>query len=122
MGYTKVQLRQGLNLIGAQFQTTTSADQSIGDLVTVSGQGSYDEDDNPTTEIRTWVGNGYVTYGWTGSFLESCPDLAAALDVDDHSYDNTWLDEDFGIASDTIAVGEGFWIKAGAAGTVVFSK
>ena len=113
-----VGISQGLNLLSYPWPKEASFAK-----ISVSGQAGYDDTEwLPTTELRVWTGAGYVTYGWTGSLLTDSPSMAAEMGIDDSSLDNTWLDEDYGVAEDTIPAGVGFWIKAGAAGSVVFSK
>ena len=63
------------------------------------------------TELRYWDGTGYETYGWDSEGDPSVPDS-----------DHKWVDEDLAVASRTIELGKGFWIKTPVAGTVTISK
>ena len=115
MGYEKISLNPGFNMVGVQFAKVG------GDNLLVATVGSlddkmagFDEDEIFATEMRIWDGNGYDTYGWSGT---------SGTDVyDDSSYDNQWLDSITMEAIDTTAAaGSGFWIKAEKAGTMTIS-
>jgi hypothetical protein len=123
VGYEKVTLTAGLNLIGSQFVLVGGDTATMNELTTsMEGQSGYDDDSyDPTTELRIWTGSGYAQYGWTGDLLTDSPALAEEMGVDDHSFDNQWLNGDYEIAEDEMDVGKGFWIKAKTAGTVVMS-
>ena len=72
----------------------------------------FDDEIIFATEMRVWDGNGYDTYGWTGS---SGTDI-----MEDASMDNKWLNYDLEDNGDTLSFGEGFWIKAATPGTLTF--
>ena len=72
----------------------------------------FDEEIIFATEMRVWDGNGYDTYGWTGT---SGTDI-----LEDSSMDNKWLNYDLEDNGDTLSFGEGFWIKAATPGTLTF--
>ena len=123
VGYTKVSLEAGLNLIGSQFLLVGGQTPNINELTTsLDGQSGYDDSTySPTTELRVWTGNGYDTYGWTGDLLKDSPELAGEMGVTDDSIDNQWLDMDYAVTEDPLANGQGFWIKAGSAGSVTLA-
>ena len=122
VGYNKVTLSPGLNMLGSQFVLVgTQADQDMNEMAQVTGQNGYDANYNPTTTIRVWNGGGYVRYGWSGNLLEDSPDLADEMGVTDHSLDNKWLDDRYEVTDETVSIGSGFWLSAGNAGTVMFS-
>ena len=118
MGYQKIDLVAGYNMVGAQFKTVGSdtlerAISSIGTLdPTMSG---YDDEYTYTTEMLVWDPTtlGYTTYGWAGT---------SGTDVDDDaSYDNQWLDFDTEITADTIDITSGVWIHTSETGTMTIS-
>lgn len=119
VGYEKVNLVQGFNMVGLQFQyvgdpsDTTRNISDFGSLdSTFSG---YDADYSYATEMRVWdsTRQGYVYYGWSGS---------SGTDIDsDPAYDNQWLDSATEITDETLPVGAGVWIKAEKAGSITIS-
>ena len=72
----------------------------------------FDEEIIFATEMRVWDGNGYDTYGWTGT--------SGTGILEDSSMDNKWLNYDLEDNGDTLSFGEGFWIKAATPGTLTF--
>ena len=93
VGYEKVTLSAGLNLIGSQFVVVGGGTATMNELTTaMDGQSGYDDDSyDPTTELRIWTGSGYAQYGWSGDLLADSPALADEMGVTDHSLDNQWL-------------------------------
>ena len=117
VGYQKIDLVAGYNMVGAQFvnvgsDTQERAISSIGTLdPTMSG---YDDEWTYTTEMLVWDPTtlGYTTYGWAGT---------SGTDVDgDPSYDNQWLDAATEITTDTIDITSGVWIHTSETGTITF--
>ena len=101
-------------MIGVQFAKVGGANL---DLMTVGalddGMTGYDDDGVYATEMRVWTGNGYTTYGWSGT---------SGTDVDDDpTLDNKWLDRDNEEIDDPAETGMGFWIVAEKAGTMTIS-
>ena len=128
VGYDKVTLSAGLNLLSAQFVNVGDATAlSLGTLNQLSGQPSYDEEFNPQTTIRVFTGDGYDYYGWTGNLTTENPDMAEALAEelelpDPTQLNNKWLDSSNAIADEPLAIGEGFWLYAkNANGTLTTS-
>ncbi len=118
VGYTKLNLTAGLNLVGVQFVNVGAQDAAVSSVANLTGQATYDEDMNAQTELRTWTGNGYATYEWTGALSTDNPDMAAGLEDDmgltdatKGAYDNQWF---FGYEPTDVALtpGTGVWIKA----------
>lgn len=113
-----VEISAGLNLVSFPWPMAAGMEK-----ISVTGQSSYDDDSyEPTTELRIWTGGGYDTFGWTGNLLDDCPNMADEMGITDHSMDNKWLTDSYEVSEVELAMGQGFWIKASAAGTVVFSK
>lgn len=113
VGYTKVTLQQGYNMIGVQFQDIGSNDgaKSITNAGTLDAEfAGYDDNYDFPTQMEVWNGSGYDFYGWAGT---------SGTSVDnDPSLDNTWTDLDAYAVADTLQAGGGFWIKAAKAGTI----
>jgi len=115
VGYEKISLSEGFNMIGVQFNTVGGGTldlATVGQLAaTMPG---FDEDGNYDTTMRVWNGNGYDTYGWSGT---SGTDYA-----EDPTLDNKWLDfSTMETVSTPIPYGTAVWIKAGTAGSITFS-
>ena len=115
VGYQKINLVQGFNMVSAQFVAVGDESGAI-DIAKFgtldSAMSGYDDEYTYATEMRVWdpARKGYTTYGWAGT---------SGTDVDgDESYDNQWLDLDTEITEDTIPVTSGVWIKAEKAGTL----
>ena len=115
VGYTKIQLNEGFNLIGSQFLNVGAQVKDINDFIYATDLVGIDEEYNFQTQMRVWTGTGYRFYGW--------------FDGDDGTnnempeWDNTWLLEDMSdVATETLDIGEAVWIIAPSAGTVTFTK
>ena len=128
VGYQKLNLAAGLNLVGVQFVNVGAQDAAVSSVATLAGQATYDEDMNAQTELRTWTGNGYATYEWTGALSTENADFAAIMEDDGGltgattgAYDNKWF---FGYEPTDYAVpaGVGFWIKASGSGKITFTR
>ncbi len=116
VGYQKLNLAAGYNMIGVPFKevATDGATKSITEIGKLSsGFAGYDDNYDFTTRMEVWNGTGYDFYGWAGT---------SGTDVDgDASLDNTWTDLDAEPVSETLQVGEGFWVKAANTGTITLA-
>jgi hypothetical protein len=117
VGYNKVTLTPGYNMIGIQFQEVGSANGSSA----VSTYGildstfeGFDEDINFANSMQVWNGNGYTTYGWAGS-------SPSQMDPEYAPMDNTWLTFGGEPTDDTHTVGGGCWVRAATSGTITLS-
>ena len=118
VGYQKLNLTAGLNLVGIQFVDVGAQNAAVTSIAKLVGQATYDEDMNAQTELRTWTGAGYDSYEWTGSLSTDNPDMAAGLedemglvDATKGAFDNTWL-YGYEPTDVTLTPGTGAWIKA----------
>lgn len=112
VGYQKVALTAGWNMVGVQFNKVGGEPL---DLATFSklddDMPGFDDDEIFDTELRLWDGVRYAYYGWSGK---------GGTDVyDDPSYDNLWLDSNKMEADDNVLKSfEGAWVLAGTAGVM----
>ena len=87
VGYTKIQLNEGYNMIGVQFSDIGGAEKSLTSVFTLDETfAGYDDDYKFSNKMRVWDGvkESYAFYGWAGS---------SGTDVDDDpTLDNTWTD------------------------------
>lgn len=117
VGYQKVSLDAGYNMIGVQFVEVGSGDvkkelQTVGELA--STMDGFDENGDFATEMMVWKDNDYTTYGWSGT--------SGTEYLEDSSFDNKWLTRDLEEPEDEeLAETDAFWIKAGSAGTITIS-
>ena len=112
VGYQKVALDPGYNMIGMQFVEVGSGDaKALADAATLdSSMAGFDEDGFYATELMVWKNGNYTTFGWSGS---------SGTDVlGDDSLDNKWLDKDLEETADELAAEDAVWIKAEKVGTV----
>ena len=114
VGYEKVSLQKGFNMVGVQFVKVGGEDLDLMTVGVLDDQmAGYDEDGVYATEMRMWTGNGYTTYGWSGT---------SGTDVDeDPTLDNKWLDRDNEEIDEIASPSTGFWIVAEKAGTMTIS-
>ena len=113
MGYQKIALSAGYNLVGIQFSQIGGDSLNLSTAVLLdSGYAGYDDDYNFSTTLRVWNGSEYVTYGWAGT---------SGTDVDnDPTLDNTWTDlEAYEVEGETLDTAQGIWIRAAKAGTAL---
>ena len=118
VGYHKINLVKGFNMIAPQFvdvgATTLTRDISTIGVLDDSMAG-YDTDYAYATDLMMWDSSkqDYVYYGWAGTSPGDIDDMA--------ELNNTWLDQLTEETTDTVDVGQGFWVKAGTAGTMTIS-
>ena len=117
VGYTKVTVKPGLNLLGSSFVQVGSGEAlDINEAIKNNGLPGLTEDMSYfNTTVRLWTGNGYDTYGFITEEEAVANEWPEAADK--------WLLEDFSaIANVTIPAGAGFWIKTTGTGSVTFTK
>lgn len=117
VGYNKVTLTPGYNMIGIQFQEVGSANGSSA----VSTYGildstfeGFDEDINFANSMQVWNGNGYTTYGWAAT-------SPSQMDPEYAPMDNTWLTFGGEPTEDIVPLGHAVWIRAASSGTMTFT-
>ena len=114
VGYQKITLQPGFNLIASQFNLVGGETKTIQELIEAANSlpGLDGEGDFQTT-MRIWNGTGYSTYGW--------------LDADDGSenempeWNSKWLLGDMSdLAATEVAPGMGCWIITPTATSITF--
>ena len=104
VGYTKIQLNEGYNLIGSQFLNVGGQIKDINDFI-VDGSGLLGLDDEGMyqTTMRVWDGSSYTYYGWLDS------DDGTINEVPE--WNNTWLKYDMSdVAIEDMDLGKGVWL------------
>ena len=115
VGYQKVNLSAGLNMIGVQFTDVGSTDAAVTSFAALdSTMAGFDADLNFANTMMVWNGNGYTTYGWAGTSPSQMSSEYAEMD-------NTWLTLGLEPTDDTHPVYGGFWVDAKTAGTITLS-
>ena len=113
VGYTKVTVKPGLNLLASSFVQVGSGEAAdVNEAVKVSGLPGLTEDMSEfATTLKVWTGIGYKTYGYLTeeeAIANEWPEAA-----------NTWLLGDFSdIAAVQVPAGDGFWVKTTGTGTI----
>ena len=115
VGYQKVNLNEGLNLVGSQFVNVgDEAALDINKVLETTDLPGLDESLAFQSSLKVWTGSMYTEYGW--------------CDADDGTnngmpeWDSKWLMSDLsGVAVAEIDAGEGFWIQTSAPATATFS-
>ena len=123
VGYNKVTLNQGYNMLAVQFAKVGGAAQSIQEVFTgnLPDMGFDSATDEPiwNAKFQTWNGGGFDTYYWTGS---------TGNDIfGEEGWNNVWVVGQYGqggIADVTINVGDPFfiWISSGTGVVATFTK
>ena len=109
VGYNKLTLQAGYNLLGNNWNLVGGEDGNVTDVLDAKDLSGLDSQGNFTSQIQIWEGDGYAFYGWAGY-------------VGDATYDYKWLNQSTLEPVDLPAPkGTAFWIKAGAAADVTFS-
>ena len=113
VGYQKIQLHAGYNMIGAQFIKVGGDKLNVADndFLPDSSVGGVDTTSYEfTTYIMPWMGTGYAeSFYWAGE---------AGLGED---YDNKWLDSDWLPVSREFDASEGTWLWTPSAGSITVS-
>lgn len=119
VGYDKINLSEGFNLVGIQFQTvgaTSDLSRKIATIATLDDSMSgYDDGYEYATQMQVWDPGtaSYTIYGWAGT----SPGDIDGMD----ELNNQWLDFNTEETDETIQVMNGVWIKAEKAGTMTLS-
>ena len=113
VGYTKVTVQPGFNLLGSSFVQVGSGEAlDISDAVKVSGLNGLDEGlEKFVTTLKVWTGTSYDAYGYVNAEEAAAWEWPEAADK--------WLLEDMtDIATVPVPAGNGFWVKAAQTGTI----
>ena len=113
VGYQKMNLDAGWNMIGTQFVQVGGGAKALSDaMILDSSMAGFDDEGTYANELKVWKDNNYTTYGWSGS---------SGTDVlEDSSLDNKWLNGDLEeVPEAELAAEDAVWIKAATAGTVL---
>ena len=108
VGYNKVNLNRGYNMLAVQFQKVGGAAKSIQDVFIGNlPDMEVDGDGFPVwnAKFQTWNGGGYDDYFWTGS-------VGGTL-FGDEAYNNVWVIGEYGdggVADVSPATGEGIFL------------
>ena len=115
VGYEKVSLNAGYNMVGVQFTKIGGDALGLGTVGTMDNEtAGFNEDQDFAATMQIWNGNGYDFYGWSGT---SGTDL-----LDNSDLDNQWVDANsLEPITETAENGSGFWIKMVNPGTVTIS-
>ncbi len=113
VGYTKVNLDAGYNMIGVQFVQVGGQAWNASVVAELDGSmAGFNSDGDYVTEMKIWQNGTYTTYGWAGT-SPSTYELDGAADLD-----NKWLNLDYEEEVNPLAGGAAFWVKAGTSGTL----
>ena len=115
VGYTKVTVQPGFNLLGSSFvQVGTGEAADINDAIKNNGLPGLNEDFSDfATTVMTWTGSGYKTYGYV-----------TAEQANDENWlwpesANMWILGDMSdIAVVPVPTGDGFWVQTTGTGTI----
>ncbi len=115
VGYAKIQLNEGFNLIGSQFLNVGATTKDINDfIIDGSALAGLDDEGMYQTTMRVWDGSAYTYYGWLDA------DDGTANEVPE--WNNTWLQYDMSdIAIEDMDLGKGVWLITPNAGTITVS-
>ena len=114
VGYTRVAVNSGLNLLGSQFvEVGTDAALDINEVVLPAAEvPGLNENYEFQTLLQTWDGSAYAIYGY-------CADSQGTELFGDPSWDGKWLTILMdGVATVDIPAGSGFWIQTTGGSTV----
>ena len=109
VGYNKVTLTSGYNLLGANWNLVGGQDGSLTEVMDATKLPGLDVDTEKFgATVQVWNGAGYTSYGWSG-------------EVGDADLDNTWLTLSWDAANVDAAKGTAFWLNSTTASEVTFS-
>ena len=116
VGYNKVTLSAGFNLIGSQFLNIGQGTQDINEFANNNTLPGLDDEYEFQSTLRVWNGVGYTTYGWYADGDGSDPEM------DWPEADAKWIVNDQSdIAEVDMPAGQGYWIYTPTQATVTFS-
>ena len=112
VGYTKVSLQKGYNMIGVQFVDIGGTAKDLATVATLdSSMAGSDDEGNFDTIMMVFKNGGYLEdFGWMGT--------AGTDYFDGEIPDNEWLNIRLEETADILDKGDAFWVKAGSAGTL----
>lgn len=117
VGYKKVNLNTGYNMLGVQFTKVGGGDKTLGDVFTGNlPDMEYDEQADAlvwNAKLLQWNGGGYNTYYWVGKKGEEI--------FEDASYDDVWVADELGEnkASGSLPIGDGVFLWTSGSGVTV---
>lgn len=112
VGYTKVTVAAGFNMLGGQFvEVGTGNPIDINSLVQSSDLAGLDANVLPQSTLKAWTGLGYDIYGWVAAGEGTANGLP--------EWDSKWVLEDqSAVAAVDVVAGNGFWIQTTAPATI----
>lgn len=113
VGYNKISLSEGYNLVGIQFSQIGGDSLDLSDAVIMDkAYAGYDSNYKFKSTLRVWNGSEYATYGWAGT--------SGTIVDNDSDLDNTWTDlEAYAVDGEVLDVAQGIWIRAEKDGTAL---
>ena len=113
MGYNKVTLQSGYNLLGNNWNLVGGEDGLITDVLDATAVSGLDDNGDFTSQIQLWSGSGYSIYGWSGYLGD---------DAESAPYNYKWLNKStLEPVNIDAPKGTAFWIKTASPSSVVFS-
>ena len=115
VGYQKVNLRAGFNLVASQFLLVGGETKDIQDYVEADNtMPGLDENGSFQTTMRVWTGTGYSTYGWLNATDGTANEVP--------EWNSKWVLEDSSDLADVdMNVGDGYWVICSEAATATFA-
>ena len=115
VGYQKINLEQGWNMIGMQFNAVGGGELPLSTAAILSeDMAGFDEDGNYINELHVWENGNYTKYGWSG--------ISGTEYLEDESYDNQWLDDQLEIVDGaSFPKAQGVWIRTSSTGSVTIA-
>ena len=116
VGYEKVNLVTGFNMVGVQFvQVGTQSALPLSSATQLdASMAGFNEDGEYATYIKIYESGKYETYGWSGS--------SGTEYLEDETLDNKWLNSDYEEPEgETMDKGAAAWIIAEKGGTMTVS-
>ena len=112
VGYNKIALNSGYNLLGTQFRLVGGTEGALAEVFDAKELPGLDENGDFQAEVRLWTGTGYRVYGWAG-FLGD--------DEDSAPLNYKWLNQDYEATEISAPAGTAFWVKTTDSADVVSS-
>ena len=115
VGYTKVQLDAGMNLLGQQFVNVgDDAALNIQKIITSANLPGFDSSTPPIAQSEIWIYDGsynnYYYISAANAIAWSAPEMGG-----------TWVDYTYQPADEVIDASQGVWIKTEIASEIIFS-
>jgi len=119
VGYTKINLDIGLNLLGQQYVNVGDDDAlNVQELITSDNLAGHDQSYNPLSELWVFENGGYKFYKYISA--QDANDWDEYVDENGTNWVGKWVDANYVVADFPVDTARGLWVKTTTQSQVFF--